>query len=159
MPPKPVAAPQRLRPVVVTDPQATWLPPLSAYDWSSLGVHLEIHASDMPSTPRYLARGYGVTRKDAPDVLPWILRHRRTHLRPLLFLLTSQELRPWFPLWREAGVAWIATEKRMVAQLAQTFCQVIARLKPVDDDDRPWHLMAIGELPWHNLNESPTKHQ
>jgi hypothetical protein len=140
----------------VSDERRGWEPVLRTQDWDlGLGIQLEVcgdfQATVSANTCRnYVGIGRAVDNDDAANALPWLLRNRSIPTRPLIFLLATPDLTPWFPLWWEAGAEWIATEKHQIKTLVQLVART-SRYRPTARTEQlPWHEIEVGQLPWHD---------
>lgn len=145
----------------VTDERRDWEPALRAQDWdlhlgdSPLEIRLEFSSKVQATIPantkrHYVGVGRAVMGPDVTQVLPWLMRHRSISCRPLIFLLATPQMAPWFPLWWEAGATWIATEKHQVKSLVQLVTRTARRRPPVAAENLLWHEIEVGQLPWHD---------
>lgn len=152
---------QTVASLLVIDDDGEWEPVLRSLDLDRrLGVRLEVLSSSQ-QTCNWFSRGrvisVGRTVQDSlPEiVLPWLLKLGGAPHDSFVFLLASPTLRPWFPLWWEAGATWIATEKHQVDTLYKLIARVARLHTSTETDALCWHESEIGNLPWHNTIELP----
>lgn len=147
---------QTVSSLLVIDDYGGWEPVLRSMEVDRrLGVSLHVRRSSQYSRDTcfrddVIGLGRAVDDSLAEIVLPWLVKLRTASRDSFVFLLASPTLRPWFPLWWEAGVTWIATEKHQVETLYKLIARVARLRTPIKRDTVHWHEVEAGNLPWHN---------